>query len=245
MKKWLTGFFMCWGMFLAIPCPAKLWDEKARRQMLAVFPLIGLVVGVIWGAVAWVLQWVHCPLPVQAIILAALPWLCTGFMHLDGFMDVCDAVLSRRDLATRQKILKDSHCGSFAVICMVILGLAQFACFSVSSAVAVFALVFVPIAVRACAAIGVSCLRPIGTSQYSKMERGKAALWVPWAALIIALVVPVIFWGPSGFASAIAAAVYWLAALYGFKQLDGMNGDISGFALVLGELAGVAWMMLI
>ena len=36
-------------------------------------------------------------------------------------MDVCDAVLSRRDLATRQKILKDSHCGAFAVICMVLL----------------------------------------------------------------------------------------------------------------------------
>ena len=31
--------------------------------------------------------------------------------------------LSRRDLAMRQKILKDSHCGAFAVICMVLLAL--------------------------------------------------------------------------------------------------------------------------
>lgn len=55
--------------------------------------------------------------------MAALPWLVTGFMHLDGYMDVCDAVLSRRELATRQRILKDSHCGAFAVIGMVLLAL--------------------------------------------------------------------------------------------------------------------------
>ena len=37
-----------------------------------------------------------------------------------------------------------------------------------------------------------------------------------------------------------AAAGYVLAAAYGYRQLDGMSGDISGFALTLGELAGVA-----
>ena len=36
-----------------------------------------------------------------------------------------------------------------------------------------------------------------------------------------------------------AAAGYVLAAAYGYRQLDGMSGDISGFALTLGELAGV------
>ena len=30
----------------------------------------------------------------------------------------------------------------------------------------------------------------------------------------------------------------WLAALYGKHQLGGMSGDVSGFALTLGELAG-------
>ena len=40
-------------------------------------------------------------------------------------MDVCDAVMSRRDLEIRQKILKDSRVGAFAVICICILMLAQ------------------------------------------------------------------------------------------------------------------------
>ena len=44
-------------------------------------------------------------------------------------MDVCDAVMSRRDMETRQRILKDSHCGAFAVICMVLLALGQWSAF--------------------------------------------------------------------------------------------------------------------
>ncbi len=70
------------------------------------------------------------PAPLRAVLLAAAPWLVTGFLHLDGYMDVCDALLSRRDLATRQKILKDSHCGAFAVICMVLLAAVQCALFA-------------------------------------------------------------------------------------------------------------------
>ena len=121
MGNWLDGFGMAWGMFLAIPCPLRRWNEKAREKMLVCLPLIGLIVGGVWVGVYFL------PLPetLHAALLAAAPWLVTGFLHLDGYMDVCDAVLSRRDLETRRKILKDSHCGAFAVICMVLLALAQ------------------------------------------------------------------------------------------------------------------------
>ena len=42
-------------------------------------------------------------------------------------MDCADAVLSRRDLETRRKILKDSHVGSFAVVALCVLFLIEFA----------------------------------------------------------------------------------------------------------------------
>ena len=107
IKTQITAFFMAWGMFLSIPCPAKIWDEKARPWQLVYLPLIGLLVGGIWALAAY-FTGLFGKLPaVCAAILAALPFLLTGFIHLDGFMDCCDAILSRRDLATRQKILKD------------------------------------------------------------------------------------------------------------------------------------------
>ena len=45
MREWITAFFMAWGMFLAIPCPCRRWDERARQKMLVCLPLVGLVVG--------------------------------------------------------------------------------------------------------------------------------------------------------------------------------------------------------
>ena len=239
MGKWLDGFAMAWGMFLAIPCPLRRWNEKAREQMLVCLPLVGLLVGGVWVGVYFL------PLPgaLHAALLAAAPWLTTGFLHLDGYMDVCDAVLSRRDLETRRKILKDSHCGAFAVICMVLLALAQWSLFLSEQSGSWLGLMCIPAACRACAALAVRGLRPMGSSQYAAMERPHGAATAALCVLLaLAIGVPVLLDG--SFAPLGAAAGYWLAVWYGFRQLDGMSGDISGFALTLGELAGVAvWVL--
>ena len=235
--KWIYGFFLAWGMFLAIPCPLKLWDEKARRHMLVCLPLVGLLVGAIWGGTAWLLR--DAPAAIRGLLLAIVPWICTGFLHLDCLMDVCDAVLSRRDLATRQKILKDSHCGAFAVIGVVLLMLGQWSVFYSAQEICWYIFPFICMAVRACAGMAVMMLRPMGSSQYAGIREEKksfcAALLV---LLLVAIGLPLLLWG--SMAPAAAAAGYWLMALYGYRQLDGMNGDISGFALSIAELVGAA-----
>ena len=240
MSDWVYGFFMAWGMFLAIPCPKKIWRESARRKMLACLPLVGCVVGGVWVLCACLVQWL--PGPLAAALLAAAPWLVTGFLHLDGFMDVCDAVLSRRDLETRRRILKDSHCGAFAVICMVLLAMGQWSAFLSARSLSLWGLALIPVASRSCAALAVLTLRPMTTSQYSAMERGGAP--VVFAALILAAacITAALVWG--SFAPLAAAAVYALAAWYGVKQLGGMSGDVSGFALTLAELGGAAALVL-
>lgn len=240
MSDWIYGFFMAWGMFLTIPCPKKIWRESARRKMLACLPLIGLIVGGIWALCAWLGSFL--PKPLAALLCAAAPWLITGFMHLDGYMDVCDAVLSRRDLETRQRILKDSHCGAFAVICLALLVLCQWAVFLSAEALALWPLTLIPAASRACAALAVLTLRPMSTSQYSAMTRGGAP--VVFAAIVLAAVcgLSALLW--DSFAPLAAAVCYWLAAWYAFRQLDGMSGDVSGFALTIAELGGAAVLVL-
>ena len=229
MSDWIYG--------LTIPCPKKIWRESARRKMLACLPLIGLIVGGIWTLCVWLGSFL--PQPLAALLCAAAPWLVTGFMHLDGYMDVCDAVLSRRDLAMRQQILKDSHCGAFAVICLV---LCQWAVFLSAEALPLWPLTLIPAASRACAALAVLTLRPMSTSQYSAMARGGAP--VVFAAIVLAAVcgLSVLLW--DSFAPLAAAVCYWLAAWYAFRQLDGMSGDVSGFALTIAELGGAAVLVL-
>ena len=242
MRDWVYGFFMAWGMFLAIPCPKKIWSETARRKMLACLPLVGVVVGAVWALCAW-LAW-YLPHPLGAALCAAAPWLVTGFLHLDGFMDVCDGVLSRRDLETRRRILKDSHCGAFAVIGMVLLALSQWSFAMARESVPLLPLLVIPVASRACAALAVLTLRPMTTSQYAAMT-GRKAPYVAFAAIVMAaaVTVPLALWG--SFAPLAAAVGYWLAVWYADRQLGGMSGDVSGFALTLGELWGLAVLTLV
>ena len=247
MKNWFYAFFMAWGMFLSLPCPFPRWREESRGRMLVCLPLIGLLEGGLWTLLVWLLTLLRLPEALSALLLAAFPWLVTGFLHLDGFMDVCDAVLSRRDLAVRQKILKDSPCGAFAVICMVLLALVQWSVWqSVPLAgLQLLPLALLPCAVRACAALAVSHLHPMQTSQYSgrpAMPAGHTAALV--LMLSAACVLPVVFGGLAGLAPLAGAACYCLAVRFAFRQLEGMSGDISGFALTLGELAGTLFLCL-
>ena len=231
---------MAWGMFLAVPCPYKKWDEKALDKMLVFLPIIGLIVGGLWALAAFLTSILSFPAAVTAAVLAALPWCVTGFIHLDGFMDVSDAVLSRRDLETRQRILKDPHCGAFAVISLGLLMLASFAVLLSweYEPAKLIPLALIPAATRASAGMAVLGLKPMSTSQYSR-ERDRKLIISLAFLLAAAISVPVILYRLSGLAPAAAAAAYWLFALYGKKQLGGMNGDISGFALTLGELVGI------
>ena len=126
MRPFFHAFFMCQSMFCAIPCPCKIWDEDARDKLLWCLPLVGLEIGLLWWSLGLLCRFLGLSQAVSGIALCAMPFFATGFIHLDGFMDVTDAVGSCRDLAKRREILKDSHVGSFAVIGVVLLILCQF-----------------------------------------------------------------------------------------------------------------------
>ena len=159
----------------------------------------------------------------------------------------CGYVLSRRDLETRQRILKDSHCGSFAVICMILLAAAQWSLFFSFESFdfkALLTLAVLPACTRACSGIAVQTLKPMQTSQYSGAVRSAASVVSLFVQLALFLVLSPLLCGKVGFAPIAAVAVYWICILREKKQLGGMNGDISGFSLTLAELAGIAALLL-
>lgn len=51
-----------------------------------------------------------------ALFLTVFPIFVTGGIHLDGFMDTCDALGSHASVEKKLEILKDSHVGAFAVL---------------------------------------------------------------------------------------------------------------------------------
>jgi len=157
--------------------------------MLVFLPLVGLMIGFLWCLLFWLIAYFPIPLQLKAAFLAIYPFFITGFIHLDGFMDTQDALLSRRPLADKLRILKDPNCGAFSVISLVILFLLQFA--------AMWALVegslepealwknsgyfltfmLIPFFSRSGSALAIFTLKPLGHSQYKEGEEkaGKKA----------------------------------------------------------------------
>jgi adenosylcobinamide-GDP ribazoletransferase len=240
MKKYLHAFVMCQSMFCAIPSP-QVWDEKAKDKMLLFLPVVGLEIGALWAILAWLCKLLNLPALVAGVILCAYPYMVTGFLHLDGFMDVTDAVKSCRDLQRRREILKDSHVGSFAVIGVVLLMIAQFALLSSGPTDANFLiLIFIPAVSRCCSALAVTGLKPISTSQYADQKKPKSHMIALSIMLCIFLVAGFLLCGKYGFALIGCLAGFGLALLRAYRSLDGMNGDIAGFSLTIGELCAVA-----
>lgn len=240
MKTYLHAFFMCQSMFCAIPAP-QLWDEKATDKLLLFLPIVGLEIGAVWAALAWLCRLLELPALVSGSILCACPYVVTGFIHLDGCMDVTDAVRSWRDLERRREILKDPHTGSFAVIGVVLLVLAQFALFASAPADAdLRILLFLPAVSRCCSALAVTGLKPMPTSQYADRKKPKSHILALTAMLCVLLAAGFLVCGRDGFALIGCLAGYALALRRAYKSLDGMNGDIAGYALTIGELCAVA-----
>ena len=244
MKTYLNAFLMCQSMFCAIPAP-QVWDEKARDKMLLFLPVVGLELGLIWAGLGWLCRFLGLPELVTALVLAVWPWLSTGFLHLDGFMDVTDAVKSCRSPERRREILKDPHVGSFAVIGLALLVLAQFVFFtSVGRETPLWVLVFVPAVSRCCSALAVTVLPAMSTSQYAEQKKPRGHIAILIAMLLIFLTIA---WFLCGKYAAVLIAVlagYVPTLRRGYRSLGGMNGDIAGAALTMGELFAAGALML-
>ncbi len=250
MKKLFKAFCMSFSMFCAIPTPfSHVWEDSVRSLMIVMFPFVGTIIGVVWAFVGFLLDKLNCPMIFSAAVLTVTPYILTGGIHLDGFMDCCDAIFSRRPLEKRREILKDSHVGSFAVIHLAMLFLISFGAFaSRNGSENIWLLVIICTVSRAASAIGVSTLRPMGHSEYAgNFQQGikKINIVSLVATLIVATVVSFFVGSFVGLAASVATVLgYAIFSAYAFKNLDGFSGDVTGFGHTLGELCGVIVLML-
>ena len=244
MKKAFRALMMCMSMFCAIPCPYHGWDEEARPLMTLFLPAVGAWIGVLWALSAMLVSWIGLPALIGAAILTAFPFLVTGGMHMDGFLDVTDAVKSWREQEERRRILKDPNVGSFAVIAGILLVMLQFALFASAKEDAdVFTLILIPVISRTAAALCVTVLRPLSVSEYAGTYRKgvkRSHVVILSAVYVLAAAAGFVFLKWYGFASLAVTAGYLWYLRRGVKSLGGMSGDISGYALTFGELCGIA-----
>ena len=236
---------MALGMFCAIPLPLHIWDAKLTATMVASLPLVGLVVGALWWLAALLLTAITFPIVMVAAILTVTPFFIAGFIHLDGYMDTSDALLSRRPLEDKLRILKDPNVGAFAVVMLVILFLLQFAAvYTVVEGGRYLALLIsVCVVSRCCSALAIFVLRHLPISNYGATLSQNIGTRHRLFVLLLggaAIALSYLYAGATGVVVCAAVVLGFALAMRGVhREFEGVSGDLLGYSLVVGELCGL------
>ena len=240
----LKGLVIAFASYTRIPMPQVDWSEENRRWSMCFFPLIGVVVGgLIWLWLA-LCDGLHIGPFLRGAIGAVLPLLITGGIHMDGFMDVTDAMSSWQTKEKRLEILKDSHVGAIAVIacgaylllmagllseCTAAQGLGLTAAFVLSRSMSAYAMVALPQAKKQ----GMLA----DNARNADHHRVRLASWGWFAAAAAAAVCGLGWYGLALPAGALACLGWY--AHRAKKYFGGISGDQAGWYVQVTELVGL------
>lgn len=245
MKSLFNALNMTISMFTIIPLPKYTWDEAAAKHMMKLYPIVGLIIGTLWYSGYKVLDYFGISIMLSSALLMAIPYILTGFLHLDGFMDVCDALLSRKPMEEKIKILKDSNVGAFAVISLVILFIIEFS--AVNSLLVLGkdlkVLIFIPTISRALVGYFLITRETIGESYFGKLFKEGTGILDKVILIGIYLFSFILFYVIGGRSLLMVPILMGVLAFIlqrnAVTQLGGVNGDVAGYILVLSEFIGV------
>ena len=237
---------VAFSMYSALPMPRLDWNEKNMRGALVAFPLVGVVLGLAWWGVCAISEALGLPALLRGTLLCVLPALVTGGIHLDGYADTHDALASHASPERRQEILRDPHCGAFAVIRLCVYFVAYFAlcCAVEPTARALWCMGLGFVLSRVQSGLELTSL-PIaeGSSLVRTFARAADKKLVSrllrfWGALLGLLMV---WLGRASGAAALCAAllVQFRYEHTAKRQFGGTSGDLAGWFLVKAEF----WML--
>lgn len=118
----IYAIILAFSTYTKIPMPY-IDEEKAIKNykwMITAFPLTGVFIGGVQALILYLnyllrLKGLEVE-PFLGALLTVTPIILTGGIHLDGYMDVIDAISSYKSMDERKRILKDPHIGAFAAI---------------------------------------------------------------------------------------------------------------------------------
>ncbi|MDR5867703.1 adenosylcobinamide-GDP ribazoletransferase [Halomonas koreensis] len=242
MKAAMFGLLLAVQFLTRLPVPlACPWTPATRRWAARAYPLVGALMGGILGAVGTLLEAV-VPLPLLALALLSLWVALSGGLHLDGLMDLADALGSNAALEKRWAIMKDPQVGSFGILALVFhlawKGALLWALLDAGAS----PWWLVPIAALGRLGgvgllVGMQAARPEGMAHAwrQSLTRRDLLLAVPVPLALLA-------WVPGGAWLALGLGAFII--IYGLavrRAFGGLNGDIVGAAIEGGEL----WLLLI
>ena len=234
----MRGFLIALTFLTRLPFPApkvEISSEDFTRSY-RYYPLVGLVIGLLLWLLANALVLYFPPLVLGALLLSA-ELMLTGGLHLDGFMDSMDGLLSARSPEQILEIMKDSRVGAHACMALIGLLLLKFTLLASLNPAQFSILLVMPMLSRWVFQIGVIGF-PYARSQGLGKGIHETTHWIPF--LLTGSIVLGISFYLAEFAGLIAFGVcvitVTLLASRISRLLGGLTGDLYGAFIEVSEV---------
>lgn len=125
LQEHLTFFCVGLRFYSRLPVPHLSWETTPHQppdfsMIPRVLPFIGLVIGVVGGAVLALALWVGLPpLMASTLAIATLTFI-TGAFHEDGLADSADGLWGGWTVERRLDIMRDSRIGSYGASALIL-----------------------------------------------------------------------------------------------------------------------------
>ncbi len=226
---------------IPFPVPANVTQEEFTKSQYY-YPVVGLLLGGILWASSTLLLPLYPPLIMGALLLI-LQLILTGGIHLDGYMDSMDGLLSARTPERMLEIMKDSRVGAFGAISAIALLLLKFSLFAelltLGSPLTPLILLFMPVLSRWIFLIGVhffpyARFNGLGKG-FHEASRKTKGIFFGQGTFLLLLTYWFLKWpGVVGFL--ISTLFILIFTSKSSRLLGGLTGDLYGASIELAEL---------
>ncbi len=247
----LNSFIISLAMYSKIPMPKVEWDEKNMRYVMCFFPLVGLFVALLqwfWIGLYELLEFSNLLLGVG---MASIPLAVTGGIHVDGFLDTCDALSSHQSKERKLEILKDSHTGAFAIICFGVyfafyIALAANINYSAKTVVLLACAYVLERCLSGFSVATFPCAKNSGLVYAFADAAAKKTVRLSLSVSAGVLVVAMAFLEPASiFLVGIAALVFLYYFVMSKREFGGITGDLAGYFLQICEIMVLVGLLLL
>lgn len=243
-------FLAILSFMTTIPIKSEITLDKDFQKSIIFFPVIGLILGIIYAAVLYIFNFFFGSF-VAAVICTASMIVLTGGLHLDGLGDTFDGLYSYREKDRILEIMKDSRLGTNAMLAIFIFLLSKISALQVLTEKGFyFSVMIMPVISRSI--VVYSCYKGrtirkdgMGNAFIGKISTKDFSISIILSVIIISLI-SIVSMGSFGVLINIPILILMIvmSEIYKkhvYKRIDGLTGDVLG---AIGEMSEVVYLFL-
>ena len=225
--------------FLTI-IPTSNSDLNSIAKNMYLFPIVGIVIGLVIGSLGYGLSLYLEPLVVSLVVVASLA-VITGIHHTDGLADFADGLMTKGTKEKKRKAMKDLSVGSAGIFSIVLYAIGVIIALSLSSGMELFKIILLSEIMAKFSMVlmaGLGNSASIGSnSPFIDSMKNKKRLLIAGIITIIPLIVIGEMNGLIVFASGIILTMFLVGL--STKSFGGITGDVMGASNELTRLSSL------